>query len=213
MIVHPMHAIDERGRRTGQLRPRVARLSHGDLRDEMRRTARHVAPPTSAVTIRDDVFASLIPMPTKQFRSAADAYLTFGASMMAPVHALDEPLAEYRVLAAGHFLRRMSGEAGLRTQVRLQETIVEHFDLGSKLASNSLFARNVFALAKFEAGVGDQLRTYAQLIRAVARDPSFTTASKAQLIAFWTACAAAPRGSFGKLWSWFLRKQAGLAAI
>jgi glycosyltransferase involved in cell wall biosynthesis len=213
MIVHTMYVIDDRGRRTGDVRPRRAALSEGDLRDQIRRTARHVAPATSAVVIRADVFARLVPMPTKRFMTAADAYLTMGASLLAPVTAVQQPLAEYRMHPDGNHIRTMLSPEGVRRWVEMQSVVAEHFGLGAAARGNSYFLRHRFALEKFEGGVGRQVRTYARLARATWTDRAFGARDKVIFSAFWTACLLAPRPVFRRLWRTFQLKQTGFDKI
>ena len=213
MIVHPLYVIDDRGRRTGDVRPQRAALSEGDLREQIRRTTRHVAPATSAVVIRADVFAGLVPMPTKGFRTAADAYLTMGASLLAPVRAVQEPLAEYRMHPDGNHIRTMLSPDGVARWVELQSVMAEHFGLTSAASRNAYFLRHVFALQKFQGGVGGQLSTYGQLARATWTDTAFGAKEKLIFSAFWTACLLAPRPVFRRLWRTFQLKQTGFDKI
>ena len=208
MIVHPLYVIDCQGRRTGDVRPRAARLSAGDLRAQLRRTCRHAAPATSGLVIRSDVFASLLPMPTTGFSFAADSYLAFGASLAAPVVALGEPLGEYRMQENSTYLRVMLTPEGLAEQVELQRTIAGHFGLLRVLHRDSFFARNDFALVRLTGGP-QWLRRYRHLILATARDSAFTAGQRAQLIVWWTACALAPARAFPRMWRWFLLKSTG----
>lgn len=209
MIVHPLLVIDSGGRRTGDVRPMRAKLSEGDLREHVRRTGRQVAPATSGVAIRADVFAALLPMSTRPFRDAADAHLTLGASLLAPVRAIPEPLAEYRMHAEGNYLKRFATPEGLRYTVELERTIARHFGLEGAAAGNPYFARNLFALAKLEGGPRAQAAAWARLVRATLADPSFSARDRALLAGFWTAALPAPRRAFAALWGWFQRRHTG----
>ncbi len=213
MIVHPLWVIDERGRRTGDVRPMRAKLSEGDLRDQLRRTARHVAPATSGVALRADVFRRLVPMATRGYRDAADAYLTLGASLLAPVRALQAPLAEYRMHAAGNYLKRFATAEGLRYTVELEAAIVRAFGLEAAAARNPYSARNRFALARYEGGARDQLRAYRALAAATWNDTGFGAPDRALLLGFWTACLLAPRPAFAALWRAFQRRHTGIDRI
>jgi len=212
-VVHPMYVIDGEGRRTGDVRPKRAKLAEGDLREQIRRTSRHVAPATSAVVIRADVFRELVPMPTKRFRTAADAYLTMGSYLLAPVRALAEPLAEYRMHANGNHIRTMLSADGLRKWVELQEVLATHFGLERVAGRNSYFLRHVFALSKLEGSVGAQASSYARLARATWGDESFGVREKVMFTGYWTACLVAPPPLFRKLWRIFQLKQTGFDKI
>ncbi len=213
MLVHPLLVIDSDGRRTGDVRPMRARLSEGDLREQVRRTTRHVAPATSGVLVRADVFRRLVPMATRGFRDAADAYLTLGASLLAPVRALQEPLAEYRMHAEGNYLKRFATAEGLRYTVELETAIARHFGLEGAAEMNAYFARNAFALEKLAGGAGAQLRAWRRLLRATLADPGFRPRDQALLVTFWTGCLLAPRPAFARLWGAFQRKHTGIDRI
>ena len=213
MIVHPLYVMDEDGRRTGDVRPMRAKLSEGDLREMVTATTRHVAPATSGVVIRADVFRRLLPMATRPFRDAADAYLTMGASLLAPVRALQEPLGEYRMHAEGNYLKRFATAEGLRYTVELEHTIVRHFGLERAAEMNTYFARNAFALEKLAGTPASRLRAYRRLMRATLRDPSFSARDRLLLVGFWSACMAAPRPAFARLWEAFQRKHTGIDRI
>jgi glycosyltransferase involved in cell wall biosynthesis len=211
MIAHPLFVIGSDGRRTGDIRPKRARLSQGDCRDQLRRTGRHVAPATSGVVIRRDVLERLLPMPTAGFSFGADAYLTFGATLEAPVVALAEPLGEYRVHSEGQFLRRMLSVDGLKRSIALQRTIAGHFGLDEALRRNSFFTRNVFALAKLEGTAGSQVAAFRALANATVQDHSFSLPVRGALLAYWLACLVAPEPGFRRLWSRFQVSHTGYA--
>lgn len=209
LFVHPQFVIDPSGVRTGELRPKGARLSDGDLRDQMRRSGRHVAGATTCHTYRRDVFARLLPMPTRRFPSAADQYLSFGATVLEPVCALEEPLSEYRLNPDGHYIRRMTTPEGVERQVDLQRTIAGHFGLAHVVDRNSFFARNSFASAKLNGDAGAQVRAYLLLVKAVWADAAFQPWQKLAFTLFWGAGLLAPRALFLQQWRWFQWKQTG----
>jgi hypothetical protein len=214
MIVHPLYVVDGEGRRTGDVRPKRARLSTGDLRDEIRRTSRIVAPASSGMAVRADVFAQLVPMPTKGFRTAADMYLALGAGLLAPVAAVEEPLGEYRMHADGQHVRTMLSPEGLERWVALQDTLVRHFGLETAARrSNSYFVRHEFALAKLSGGAGAQSSSYARLLGATWRDGSFGLRERVLFTGYWTACLVSPRPVFRRLWRAFQMKQTGFDRI
>lgn len=213
MVHHPLYVIDGKGERTGDIRPKRARLSDGDLRAEIRRTSRIVAPSTSGMVLRADVFAQLVPMPTKAFRTAADMYLALGAGLLAPVRALEEPLAEYRMHPEGQHVRTMLSADGLGRWVALQQVLVRHFGIEQGAERNSYFLRHDFALAKLRDGVPSQARAFRRLIRATWLDRSFGPREKVLFTGYWTVCALAPRPVFRRLWRGFQMKQTGFDKI
>jgi glycosyltransferase involved in cell wall biosynthesis len=212
IIVHPLHVIGPTGVRTGDVRPKRARLSDGDCREDLRRTARHVAPGTSGVVIRSDIFRQLVPMPTTRFTFGADAYLTFGAMLLTPVRALRIPLGEYRVHAGGQYIGRMLSAEGLVRSLDLQRTIAAHFGLEGALVRNSYFMRNRFALAKLDQSRTEQAAAYWRLMRATMTDRSFSRTARGALMAYWSACLFAPKAWFRTLWAAFQSRQTGYHA-
>lgn len=213
MVMHPLLVVDGAGRRTGDVRPKRARLSDGDVRDQVRRTSRHVAPATSGVVLRRDVFARLTPAPTRDFKTHADTYLTLGACLLEPVVALEEPLGEYRMHDDGQHVRTMLSVEGLRRYVSLQRILVEHFGLQRAARRNSYFSRNEFALVKLDRQEGRPTVAYLDLVRATVRDDAFELSAKLALTAFWTVCLLAPRALFQRLWRMFQLKQTGLDRV
>ena len=209
MIVHPLLVIDAAGARTGDVRPMRAKLSAGDLREQVIRTGRQVAPATSGVVIRADVFRQLVPMPTKHFRADADTYLTLGASLLAPVHAVEQPLGEYRMHPEGHYFRRLTTPGGLRYSVDLQMAVARHFGIEAAAGKNSYFARNAFALAKLDDGPRGQAAAYLRLIRATLGDPSFSVGLRTALVGYWSLCLVSPRPLFDRLWRAFQLRHTG----
>ncbi len=209
MLIHPLYVIDADGRRTGDIRPLRAKLSDGDIRQQVRETSRHVAPATSGVVIRADVFGQLVPMPTRRFRTAADLYLTLGAALIAPVRAVQEPLAEYRMHPNGQHIRTMLSPEGVRYWVELQSTIARHLGLEGAVERNSYFVRHVFALAKLDGSIPQQIRAFAQLARATCLDTTFEIPEKLLFLLYWTACLFTPRAAFRRLWRAFQMKQTG----
>lgn len=209
MIIHPLYVIDADGRRTGDVRPKEAKLSRGDIRAEVRRTSRHVAPATSGVVIRADVFGELVPMPTKEFRAAADFYLTLGAAVLAPIAALDEPLGEYRMHPSGQHIQTMLSPDGVRRWVELQTTIARHFGLEGATSRNSYFMRHVFVRDKLERSARHQLSSFLHLLRATWVDTAFGMRMKLMFTGYWAVCFLAPRPVFRRLWRAFMLKQTG----
>lgn len=213
MIMHPLLVIDSEGRRTGDVRPKRARLPSGDLREEVRRTSRLAAPATSGLVLRADVFRRLVPMPTRRFKTAADLYLTVGAGLLAPVLSLEEPLAEYRMHPGGQHIRTMLSAEGVRYWVELQSAIVEHFGLEEAAERNAYFLRHDFALAKLEGGLPRQSSAFLRLARATWGDEAFPMRDRLLFNAYWTACLLAPRPLFRALWRTYQMKQTGFDRI
>jgi glycosyltransferase involved in cell wall biosynthesis len=213
MLMHPMRVIDAAGRPTGAVRPQKAGMSDGDVREQMRRTSRHSAPGASALVFRRDVLSQMFPAPTKGFTFAADAYLSFGAACLAPVLALDEPLADYRMQPGGQYLKRMLTPEGLARQVDFQDVVAGHFGLSRASRRNSFFARNRFALAMLTSPPRLRLLEFLRLGRATAIDPFFSVRQKLVLTAFWSVAVLAGPRAFPRLWEWFQRRQTGWHAV
>ncbi|MCI2238413.1 glycosyltransferase [Paenibacillus sp. TRM 82003] len=209
MLMHPLRVVDPAGEPVGVVRPQAAALSDGDLRQQMRTTARHVAPGTSGLVFRRDVLEQLFPAPTKGFPFAADAYLSFGAACLAPVRALAEPLADYRMQPQGQYFKRMLSPAGLRQQVEFQDAVAGHFGLLAASRRNSHYARNRYASAMLDGPWGRRVREFRALQAATLTDTHFTARQKAALTGFWSLTLLAGPASFPRLWGWFQRRQTG----
>lgn len=212
MIQHPMIVIDEHGVPTGDIRPQSAALSSGDLRAQMRIDGRHVAPGASALVIARQTMERLVPMPTKQYRFAADAYLSFGATATAPILSVAEPLSQYRMQPGGQYLKRMLSAEGLVRQVDFQRTIAAHFGLEDASRRNSFFCRNVLAARRFNRHPGS-FGALRDLLRATAQDHHFSFPKRAALITAWTVSALLPRFLFIKFWNTFQMRQTGWTRI
>jgi glycosyltransferase involved in cell wall biosynthesis len=209
MIMHPLYVIGPDGRRTGDVRPMRAKMTEGDVREEFRRTTRSVVPATTGLVIRADVFRSLVPFPTKKFRADADAYITFGACLAAPVRVIPEPLGEYRMHSEGHYLKRVTTPEGLTAWMEMQRVIAGHFGVESRLAHNSYFTRHAFALEKLAGSPARQWKMLASLLRSTLTDPFFGAKQKVMFAGFWTLCALAPRPAFERLWLAFQLRHTG----
>lgn len=214
MVVHPLQIMDEAGRLVGATRPLRARLTDGDARNEMRSTGRHVAPATSGIAIRRDVFNQLMPMATRSFKQAADSYLTFGATLITPILAIKEPLAHYRIHSGGQYLKRMLSVEGLRQTVNIQRTIANHFGMLDTVSRDSYFQRNEFALAKLsKAPFAGVLRAWLNLARATVSDKSFDIPARLLLVAFWSVMGILPARLFQSAWLRFQLFHTGLGRI
>ncbi|WP_380258934.1 glycosyltransferase [Kineococcus sp. GCM10028916] len=212
LVQHPLIVIDAAGRPTGEMRPQAASLSSGDLRHEMRRDARHVAPGASGLVVRRSVFERLVPFPTKAFRFAADAYISFGATALVPVLSLNHPLALYRMQPGGQYLRRMLDADGLAQQVTFQEVVAAHFGLSDAARRNSFFCRNAYAADRLGGG-HERWELLARLLRATAGDRHFSRSRKVVLMGIWTFSAMLPRPGFARLWRSFQMRQTGWRRI
>lgn len=213
MICHPVFIVDAEGAATGHIRPRLARLSHGDLRVRVRRTGRTVAAVTSGVTVRAQVLRELLPIPIKKFPFGADGYITTGASLRGSVEVVGRPLAWYRVHPKGQYVRRMLSEDGPRLAMEVHSVVARHLGIEEGLTRSSYFTRHAFADAKFHAGLPQQLRAYGRLLRATALDDAFGLPARIALSLFWTVCLAAPRAQFLGVWRWFQLRHVGLKGM
>jgi hypothetical protein len=213
MIVHPMYVVDSAGRRTGELRPKAARLLGGDLRARVRRDARIAVPGTSAIAIRADVLRAILPMPTRAYKTMADAYLPLAASLLAPVHVIPEPLAEYRMHPSGAHLESLRSPAGLERWLEVQSLIARHLGIAAALERNVTFARNAFALAKLTRSWGEGLARFPRLAALTLTDAAMPAARRLPLAAAWTLMACAPRALFERLWGRYLVEATGWSRL
>ncbi len=213
MLVHPMYVVDEGGTRTGDIRPKAARLAHGDLRAQVRRDARTAVPGTSAITLKADLLDRMLPMPTRNFKTMADAYLPLAASLLAPVHVLSEPLAEYRMHQDGAHLRSLISPGGLAAWLDVQWAVARHLGIEPAMRRNPTYARNAFVLARLTRGWVEGLFQYPRLAAATLGDSAFGAARRLQLLAWWTLLACSPQDLFERQWRWFLERMAGAAPV
>lgn len=212
MVQHPLLVVDVHGSPTGDLRPQAATLSNGDLRDHMALDARHVAPGASGLVFRRETFAAMTPLATKEFRFAADAYLSFGAVALAPVLALPHPLARYRMQPGGQYVKRMLSADGLLLQVAFQDAVAAHFGLTEAAQRNSFFCRNVYAAKRYNGQPGSRV-ALARLLKATAHDRHFSARRKVGLMAVWCIMALLPRPLFVRAWRAFQMRQTGWRRI
>jgi len=213
MIVHPMLVVDERGRRTGEMRPKAARLVGGDLRSRVRHDARVAVPGTSAIAIRADVLRAMLPMPTRAYKTMADAYLPLAASLLAPVAVIAEPLAEYRMHGAGAHLASLRSPDGLRRWLEIQALIARHLGIPSAMARNVTFARNGFALTKLTGSWGAGLARVPRLAALTLADRAMPPVRRLALAALWTFMACAPRPLFERCWDRYLVEATGWSRV
>lgn len=208
LIQHPLLVIDEFGNKTGDIRPQSATLSTGDLRSQMLHDGRHVAPGASGLAVSRETMQSLLPMPTKAFRFAADFYISFGATATVPIVALHEALALYRMQPGGQYLKRMLDGAGLVKQVEFQRIIADRFGLLDATRRNSFFCRNVYACRRFNGLPGTQ-KAFVDLLLATAHDTNFSKRRRMALITFWAISGVLPRQLFKRFWRAFQIRQTG----
>lgn len=213
MIVHPMHVVDAAGHRTGELRPKAARMAAGDLRAQVRRDARIAVPGTSAIALRADVLAAMLPMPTRAYKTMADAYLPLAASLLAPVHVIAEPLAEYRMHATGAHLVSLRSPEGLARWLEIQSLIARHLGIAPALDRNVTFARNAFAWAKLTRSWAAGLARFPRLAALTLADAAMPATRRLPLLAAWTVMACAPRPLFERLWGRYLIEATGWSRL
>lgn len=97
MVIHPLVKVDANGRRLG-LVPQFGKLDEGMLRDQILQSAGMWAfVPTSGIVIRRDLLRRVLPIPEKQFKGDADAYLFTHVPLFGEVKAIQQPLAVYRL--------------------------------------------------------------------------------------------------------------------
>jgi glycosyltransferase involved in cell wall biosynthesis len=92
------------------------------------------APPSSALAVRADVFRAALPVPERECRICADAYVYQVIPFLGPVLGLKKALSSYRLHGSNQFsnkLRReLEGEAIMRNYLTTYETAVSAANLG-----------------------------------------------------------------------------------
>jgi glycosyltransferase involved in cell wall biosynthesis len=113
----PLWEIDDRGRRTGNLRPRGT-LPAGDLSGLLSQNPEYLTPPQSGTAWSRSFLEAVLPLPERGFESGgADTFLAIQAIAFGELRASAEPLGEYRLHSASHWTGLTFGErveTGLR---------------------------------------------------------------------------------------------------
>lgn len=207
LVAHPLLVIDSNGVRTGEIRPKGAKLSEGDVSVALKNYGRHVAAATSGLAFTTSLFKKIHPNPLYGIRSAADAYLSFAASIQNPVYALLEPLAEYRQHEGSQYFKRMTSIEGLTRSIEIQNRILNHFNLGHVMEKNSYFTRNILSLNKMTDK--KWFSTLFKLNKAILADPFLPFNKKLILLIYWNPTAILPKKYFWYFWVLFQKKQTG----
>jgi glycosyltransferase involved in cell wall biosynthesis len=213
LVGHPLHVIDSQGNRTGEIRPKAARISHGDIRDVVKKYGRNVAPATSGLAFRADLFKKIHPNPLRGISCGADGYLTMAISLEAPVYNLQEPLAEYRQHIGGQYIKRMTSVEGLKKTLEIQRRIMDHLELSETLENNSFFMRNILAYKKMTGSASEWLKSLLKLNKAIYRDPFLPFGKKLAFMLYWSFISILPRKMFWNLWLIFQRIQTGFKKL
>lgn len=90
------HRLEEWHMRTGERKDWPFAEVSGDIKREPQNFAAYVVPPTSAISFRRSAIKELLPIP-EEIRMLADCYLASLFPFVAPVLAIPEPLAIYRI--------------------------------------------------------------------------------------------------------------------
>lgn len=209
MFAHRVYVIDDTGNRTGAIRPQGAKISHGDRRNDVKTTARIVSPATSALSFKRDVCLSLMPAPLGDFSGSLDTYLSLGAAMKAPVCAIDDILANYRVHRKGQYIKRLNSINGLEKQIKIQNIIVESLGITTEAKHrNSFYMRNELGLRKM---LGQPTKHYyLRLMRSYSSDKDFDIIKKIMLSIFWSVFVISPLPIAKLMWLKFQEIQTGL---
>ncbi|WP_166238558.1 glycosyltransferase [Paenibacillus turpanensis] len=209
LLGHPLYVINSAGEGEGEVRPKAAKISHGDIKKSILKNGRNVAPPTSGLTFRREVFFEIHPSPLYGLPSAADAYLSISASLKANVFAMDEPLAEYRQHNGSQYVKRLTSISGLQRTMATQSKILTHLKLEKTLANNSYFMRHKFVLVRMEEPFAKWLKQLALFNAALLKDPFLGFKHKVAFLLFWNAIAFLPKSTFWKMWIFFQMKHTG----
>lgn len=210
LVAHPLYVIDSQGTSTGEIRPKAAKISHGDIREIVKKYGRNVAPATTGLAFRSDLFREIHPTPLKGIPSAADSYLSFAAAFFRPVYNLSEPLAKYRQHASGMYIKRMTSIAGLERTFEIQKRILARFGLENTLKNNSYFMRNVLALYRMEKPMKNWISILFHLNGAILSDPFLPALKKIAFLLYWDFAAILPKKMFWRCWLTFQKIQTGL---
>jgi glycosyltransferase involved in cell wall biosynthesis len=207
MITHPQYIMDEEGKRTGNISPKAAKLSSGNIAQESQRTGSIIAPASSGLCFRAKTFKEIHPSPACGLKpcSGADSYLSLAASLKGKIIAVNEPLSEYRRHSNGKFFKRLSSIEGLKTQLELQEKMEQRLGLKNCVKHNAYFARINYVYSKLTQPMLKTLPNLVNLVQTTIKDKHFKTKDKALLISYWSLSFLAPKKLFWKMWIHFLK--------
>jgi glycosyltransferase involved in cell wall biosynthesis len=207
MVTHPQLNINASGERTGAMSPKKAKLTTGDVRDQVKITGSVVAPASSGLSFKTSALRAIHPSPACGLKpcSGADSYLSLACCLLGPVIAIQKPYSEYRKHNNGKFIKRMTSHEGLKTQIELQNRFIKHLNLINAQNHNSYFARTNFAYTKISSNsIKEILRSFKTLISTTIRDNNFSIKTKPLLIGFWTINLILPKKLFWKVWTKFI---------
>ena len=119
------HRFEEWHERTGERREWYFEAVSGDLHREPKKFEVYVTPPTSAVSFRRSALGGLLPIP-EEIRMLADCYVAALTPFVAPVLAIPEVLAIYRIHGENSYYTS-DGQAPLemrKSRVRMWRIVI-----------------------------------------------------------------------------------------
>lgn len=97
LVINTLVKIDSAGNPIGRI-PQFGSLDRGELRNHLLRSSAHWSvAPTSGMSMRRECADEVFPIPSPQFRTEADGYMSTVAPLFYAVDVIDEPLTIYRV--------------------------------------------------------------------------------------------------------------------
>lgn len=129
MVMDTLTKVNSDGRPIGRI-PEFGTFDRGELRDSILATSgTFSAAPTSGLAMRRECAVRVFPIPEKQFRTEADAYMRTVAALYYAVEVVEEPLTVYRVHSSNVTASRTVDlkwcERSINTAERIQSVLVD----------------------------------------------------------------------------------------
>jgi hypothetical protein len=144
----PLEIVDEAGKRTGKTCPRE--LAEGDLRDKILEGGPWCvpAPPTTCNAWTRRILERIMPVPEKDYRICADAYLVALGWVCGPTRRISEPQGCYRSHGGSNY-RALPLSQKLRRDMELYERLCgvlgEHFSRQGLACDPEIWKRRPWA--------------------------------------------------------------------
>ena len=127
LIYHCVQPVSADLKKMGRSWPR--RIFRGWISERLQRCGGSwAAPPTSALAVRADIFRATLPIPERECRICADAYIFQVIPFLGPVLGIKECLSWYRLHGSNHFNNQKRRESNrnlaMWQSIAIYETVV-----------------------------------------------------------------------------------------
>jgi len=119
--------VDDGGADLGRIRPhRTGVMPNADLRRHLARWRCFHWQPTSGNAFARSALAEVMPIPVRDYRMSADAYLANVVPLCGPVRSVDDVLGQYRLHGSNNFAFQPVDESYFRGQIARQQVSHGH---------------------------------------------------------------------------------------